>query len=109
MRRRSMPPRRRSRAFEGRKLPAQYFSAARSSVSRRLSATSGSAWPAPTTAASSAASLRTDCFALAWEGDHLEAGDLVALVDRRVDSNRAAVPTAHQQRIGEAGAQRRQG
>ena len=45
---------------------AQYFSAARSSVSRRFSPRSGSAWPAPTTGGSSAASLRTDSFAFAW-------------------------------------------
>ena len=44
---------------------AQYFSAARSSVSRRFSPRSGSSWPAPTTAGSSAASLRTDSFAFA--------------------------------------------
>ena len=44
---------------------AQYFSAARSSVARRFCPRSGSSWPVQTSAGSSAASLRTDSFALA--------------------------------------------
>ena len=45
---------------------AQYFSAARSSVARRLSPRSGCSCPAPTTRGSSAASRRTDSFACPW-------------------------------------------